>query len=111
MKAKVDIDAGACGFHTTVRASSGDGQHVGFEISTDCEKIGELSRRLSEAGEVDAYKEICPAGESVVMEATRATLKGCCSGCVVPAGIFKGLQVAAGLALPVNPSIDIAKEE
>ena len=111
MKAKVDVDAGVCGFHTTVHASSDDGQHVSFDIGTDCDKIKDLCRHLSEAGEVDAYQEISPARESVVMAAARSTLKGCCSGCVVPIGIFKGLQVAAGLALPRNLSIVIVKEE
>ncbi len=111
MRAKVEVDAGVCGFRTTVHATSGDGQHVSFEIATDCEKIEELSRRLAEAGEVDAYQEIHPGQESVVLATARSTLKGCCAGCVVPVGIFKGLQVAAGLALPRNLSIDVRKEE
>ena len=35
MRAKVVVDAGVCGFRTTVRATSNDSQHVGFEITTD----------------------------------------------------------------------------
>ena len=111
MRAMVDVDAGVCGFQTTLRATSSDGQHVGFEITTDCEKIADLSRRLADTGEVDAYQEIHAARESIVLAAARSTLKGCCAGCAVPVGIFKGLQVAAGLALPRNVSIDIRKED
>jgi hypothetical protein len=107
----VDIDAGVCGFRTRVNASSEDAQHVRLEIGTDCEKIKDLSRRISECGEVDAYQEISPARESVILAAARSTLKGCCAGCAVPVGIFKGLQVAAGLALPRNLSIEIATED
>jgi len=40
----------------------------------------------------------------------RAVLKGCCSGCAVPCGIFKAMQVAAGLALPAPASIEIVKD-
>ncbi|MGB9596019.1 MAG: DUF6951 family protein [Candidatus Poribacteria bacterium] len=36
-------------------------------------------------------------------------MKGCCSGCAVPVGIFKSMQVAAMLALPMDISIKIAK--
>jgi hypothetical protein len=41
----------------------------------------------------------------------RATLKGCCAGCAVPAGLFKAMQVAAGLALPKDINIRLTKED
>ena len=40
------------------------------------------------------------AGESEVMTIVRRSLKGCCAGCVVPVGVFKAMQVAAGLRFP-----------
>ena len=107
MRAKVDVDAGVCGFQTTARETSSDAQHVGFEITTDCEKIADLSRRLADAGEVDAYQEIHAARESIVLAAARSTLKGCCAGCAVPVGIFKALQVAARVALPKEVAITL----
>ncbi|MFN2352102.1 MAG: hypothetical protein ABR497_09170, partial [Kiritimatiellia bacterium] len=36
-------------------------------------------------------------------------LKGCCAGCAVPVGVFKAMQVAAGLALPKDPTITLFK--
>ena len=40
--------------------------------------------------------------------ARRREMFHCCSGCAVPVGIFKGMQVAAGLALPKDIRIAIA---
>jgi len=40
----------------------------------------------------------------------RETLKGCCAGCAVPAGLFKAMQVAAGLALPQDITIRLSAE-
>jgi hypothetical protein len=100
MQAKVDIAAGICGFRTTAGASSEDCQNVTFSITSDCEKIRALAMRLQAIGPIDAYQEISPVTESVLLAMVRETLKGCCAGCAVPAGLFKSMQVAAGLALP-----------
>ena len=100
MQTKVEIDAGICGFRTVAGVRSDDSQNVTFEIASGCEKIRALAARLKERGPVDAYQEISPAAESVVLTVVRETLKGCCAGCAVPVGLFKGMQVAAGLALP-----------
>src|ERR1035437_6730914 len=108
MKAKVDIEAGVCGFHTTASVSSQDDQNVTFTVDTDCDKIRQLGGTLQDKGLIDAYQEISPVRESVVMQAVRSTLKGCCAGCAVPAGLFKAMQVAAGLALPKDIRIRIS---
>jgi len=110
VKAQVEIEAGVCGFRTQGLAQSEDGQHVSFSIQTDCEKIGQLAAALAGRQPLDAYQEISPAGESVFMATARDTLKGCCAGCAVPAGLFKAMQVAAGLALPKDISITLVKE-
>jgi hypothetical protein len=83
---------------------------VGFRIDTECEKIRGLDEALTKKGPVNAYEEISPKGKSVVMATVRARLKGCCAGCAVPVGIFKSMQVAAGLALPKDIAIQIKKE-
>lgn len=107
MKAKALIGAGVCGFSTTVTAISDDMQSVTFEIASDCDNI----KRLAEGfPEVDGYSEIGAGFEGVIYQAVRESLRGCCSGCVVPCGIFKAMQVAAGLALPAPASIEITKE-
>lgn len=110
MKSHIEVDAGICGFHTTVLASSPDDQNVSFEIASDCEKIRGIADALRAHGPVDAYAEVNPAGRSVVMGTARAGLKGCCAGCAVPVGLFKGMQVAAGLALPKDICLKITQE-
>lgn len=108
MQAKVEIDAGICGFRTVACVTSDDCQNVTFAIDSGCEKIRALAARLQAHGPIDAYQEISPATESVVLTAVRETLKGCCAGCAVPAGLFKALQIAAGLALPQDITIRLS---
>jgi hypothetical protein len=110
MKATVEIEAGVCGFRTSATAVSEDVQNVTCEVTSDCEKIRALAAAITELGAVDAYAEISAAGESRLLACCRRILKGCCSGCVVPVGLFKAMQVAAGLALPRDIHIRLAKE-
>jgi len=105
--AKATIKAGVCGFTTTVVAESKDMQNVTFVIDSDCENI----RRLAEGfPQVDGYSEIGAGFDGAIHRLVREKLKGCCSGCVVPCGIFKAMQVAAGVALPAAASIEIVNE-
>jgi len=110
MKARVEVDAGVCGFRTEACAESEDNQHVRFAVTTDCANIQALIARLEEAGAMDAYQEISPAGESTLLTAAREMPPGCCAGCVVPIALFKAMQVAAGLALPRDIHMSLAKE-
>jgi len=110
MKAKAQVDAGVCGFKATIIAESVDGQFVTFDIAADCEKNQALAAKLRELGPIDAFQEISPAADGRVMGTVRSTLKGCCSACAIPVGVFKAMQVAAGLALPKDIAIAITKE-
>ncbi len=110
MKANVQVDAGICGFRTSACVNSEDDQHVAFDVKSDCEKIVSLGAALREKGMIDAYQEISPASESVLMRTVRSVLTGCCAGCAVPAGLFKAMQVSAGIALPKDISITLTKE-
>lgn len=110
MNAKVHIDAGICGFQTSAIVTSDDGQHVSFHIQTDCQKIAALRDQLAQHGQLDAYQEILATRGSTILSLARETLTGCCAGCVVPVGLFKAMQVAAGLALPKDIKITISKE-
>ena len=103
---KSTIKAGVCVFTTHVTAESDDSQNVSFSIETDCETIKKLASILPV---VDGYMEIGAGFDGEIHQAVQSTLKGCCSGCAVPAGIFKSMQVAAGLALPAPISIEIEK--
>lgn len=106
MRAKAVIGAGVCGFATTVTATSDDMQNVTFEIESNCENIKQLA---ADFPQLDGYAEIGAGFGGAIHQAVRETLKGCCSGCVVPCGIFKAMQVAAGLTLPAPASIEIEK--
>ena len=100
------VKAGVCGFTSVISAVSDDMQNVSFTIETDCDTIKQLAAVLPK---VDGYMEIGAGFDGDIHQAVRSTLKGCCSGCAVPVGIFKAMQVAAGLALPSPVSIEIEK--
>ena len=104
---KARIDAGICGFITNITASSEDDQNVSFKIVSSCEKIQELAKLIPV---VDAYNELKDGFDGVLYTAIRKELKGCCSGCAVPVGLFKSMQVAAKVALPKDVKINITKE-
>jgi hypothetical protein len=110
MKAKVEVDAGVCGFRTSGVVVSSDEQLITFDVSSDCEKIRDLMALMGKAQPIDAYQEISPEGESVVMKTARSALPGCCAGCVVPIGLFKAMQVASGLALPMEVHVSVNTE-
>lgn len=103
---RATIEAGVCGFVTQVLAHCEDSQHVSFEITTPCEKVQALADSLPT---VDAYEEIGAGFDGQVMTAVRGCFQGCCSGCAVPAGVFKAMQVAAKLALPQTVSMSFEK--
>ena len=100
------ISAGICGFVTEVTATSEDQQHVHLEVRSTCESITGLAGKLPE---LDAYAELGAGFEGEFHQAVRASLRGCCSGCVVPAGLYKAMQVAAGVALPQAALVELEK--
>ena len=110
MKAKAEIDAGVCGFKTIAIVTCEDDQHVHIEIHSGCEKVRAMTACLKDKGAIDAYQEISPEGQSILLQAAGRWLQGCCSGCAVPVGLFKAMQVAAGLALPKDIRISLGKE-
>jgi hypothetical protein len=104
--AKGTINAGVCGFVTDVTATSEDEQHVAFSVSSTCEHI----RRLAEGLPVlDAYAELGAGFDGALHTLVRRSLRGCCSGCAVPSGLFKAMQIAAGVALPQAVSMEFEK--
>ena len=107
MKCSAHIEAGVCGFQTTVAADSPDDQMVSLAIRTDCEKIASLAEVLN-GRQIDAYQEIANGSGGVVLSAAREKLTGCCAACVVPVGIFKALQVAARVALPRDVRVTLS---
>ena len=111
MKSRAEVDPGICGFHTSIVATTEDGQQISFKIESGCETIQTLRDQLAENSPVDAMNELMPQ-ESAILKLGRPliTAKGCCEACIVPASILKALQVCAGLALPKDVSIKITRE-
>ena len=110
MKAKVVVDAGICGFQTRIHADSQDSQNVTFRIVSDCEKVGAFGEALIAKGPVDSYAELGSGSDGVILATSREYFIGCCAACVVPDGVFKGMQVAAGVALPQEVCLRITSE-
>jgi hypothetical protein len=108
MAARAAIQAGICGFRTSAFATAERGRLVSFTVETDCETVATLATALGEHGVFDAFDEIDPRTEGSLMPLVRANLHGCCAGCAVPVGLFKAMQVAAGLALPKNIEIALS---
>lgn len=110
MQAKLKVDAGICGFQTTAQVTGDDDQQVVFDVQSDCQKIRSLGELLKARGAIDAFSQMGPVENGTIMQTARSMSKGCCAGCIVPLALFRGMQVAAGLALPKDVHIGLAKE-
>jgi hypothetical protein len=101
---KAKIQAGVCGFETTVEACLGDdGRTCEIRLASPCGAVAELGDRL---GALDAFQEISHAGAgSTVLRLARELCHH--TACPVPVGIIKALEVEAGLALPAEARISI----
>lgn len=100
-----EIDAGICGFHTTVRAESQSMREVKLQIESDCPQIRRAAEQLPQ---MDMLEELrAGLGHGHVY----TTLSGCVKHvtCPVGSGILKAAEASAGLALPKDVSIKLTK--
>ncbi|MDA3958876.1 hypothetical protein [Oceanispirochaeta sp.] len=103
---KTEICAGICGFNTTIRGTSEDGQNAVLEIQSDCPDIRAMAESLKET---DAYAACFgPMTESPVYKLASEHCSH--AACPVPSGIIKTLEAACNLALPADVTIKITKE-
>lgn len=103
--AKAIIDAGICGYQTTVEAEKQENYQVKLHIQSDCQHIQKLAADLHE---VNALNEISPKkGEHQILQKGNQYCTH--SACPVPVGVIKAVEVAAGLALPKDAKITIEK--
>jgi hypothetical protein len=107
-KATAKVNPGVCGNTCSVTALCDEDQQVEFEMDSPCEKIRAFAADL---GEVDAYEEIGAGFDGVIWTSARKHLRGACCGCVVPAAVYRAMQVAAGLNLPRPLVIELEKSE
>jgi hypothetical protein len=104
--AKAEIKSGVCGFTTIVEAQQ-QGRKVQLTITSDCEAIQHLAEELTE---VEPFQEISFRGQGP--RTLAAGVKHCYHpACPVPVGIIKAVEVAAGLALPVDATIKVSKSD
>ena len=107
MAAKVEIDSGICGMHTTVWATTDMMTYrCKLKITSSCEAIQKLAEEIPE---VDAFQEISlRMGDGPVV--LRKGMEICFhSACPVPVGIIKAIEVASQLALPKDSIIKVSK--
>jgi hypothetical protein len=102
----VVVDAGVCGYKATVKAEKTTGYTVRLQIETDCPHVSKIA---PEPLEVDAVRQI---GLRAGLPSLLVDAYACCAhaACVVPSALIKAVEVAAGLALPVDVSMKISKE-
>ena len=110
---RAEIYAGICGFKTSVHATSKDQRHVRLKVESQCPDVLRIRKRL-EALTLDAYTEVGPC--DVATGAKKSQVAELCRelphlACAVPSGIFKALEVAAGLALPRDATIRVSRED
>jgi hypothetical protein len=104
--ARVEVFSGVCGYSTAIEAIADDNRHVLLSIHSDCEAVQELGAALRE---VDPFQEITFCGEGpLTLRLARQILPH--TGCPVPAGIIKAVEVAGGLALPADATIKVSKD-
>ena len=105
--ARVTVNAGICGFISEITAVSDDEQMVKFTVVSPCENIQALTSKLQ--NEIDAYQELGAGYDGEIWTAARGTLRGSCTGCVVPTAFFKVMQIAAELSLPCPVSMQLER--
>ena len=98
--ADLTVAAGVCGFTTRVTATTNAGRH-GRPVHPVRLPLHPGAR--PGAARVDPLREITYRGEGPALQAAAAALPH--PACIVPAGILKAVEVAAGLALPRDAEV------
>ncbi len=103
---KTVINAGVCGFKTTIKAESQDGQNVNLQIESDCPDIRKMAESLKD---VDAFSAVF--GKMTDSPVYKLAAEHCShAACPVPMGILKSIEAAGSLALPKDVSVTIENE-
>jgi hypothetical protein len=103
--ATVKVNAGICGFTTTIRAASADMQIVQISYESECPHVNKAKEELHS---VDAFQELFrKLHETTVYQILSKYLPHVT--CPLYSGFLKAIEVAAGMALPKDASISIEK--
>jgi hypothetical protein len=108
MDTRAQISGGACGFETIIEAASPDGMHVTLTIDSDCPQVAALAAELTE---LDAFEQVLRTPLTETIPLRLAVEHKLHTSCLVPVGILKSVEAAAGLALPAESWIKLLKTE
>ncbi len=105
--AKAEINAGICGFHTTVLAKMNEDGTVHLVFESECKAVRKYGEALQD---VDPYREFSWRRQlPCSLEVAPQLLSH--PGCPVPSGVIKLIEVEAGLALPADVTIRLTKSD
>jgi len=92
---RVVVEAGICGFTTTIEATTTGKRRVSVEVNSDCEAVAGMNGELQDMGWMEALGQ---PGRSMVWQCACAHIQH--PSCPVPMGILKAIEVELDLALP-----------
>jgi len=95
MSTRLIVNAGICGFTTTVEVAKTAKRRVKVVLDSDCEAVAGMNGELEDVGWLEA---LGPPTGSAVWDCVCQHLKHPC--CPVPIGILKAVEVELDLALP-----------
>ena len=101
-----EVSPGACGLVSRIKASSPDGMNVVLEIESACPRIQAYAEQ---AMELDAFQELLSKPLAQTLPVLLAAEHNLHTTCLVPLSVLKAAEVAAGLALPQNASIQLER--
>lgn len=100
---KVTVDSGACKRTTLITAVGDDMGIVNVTLDTDCEYIQKLIPHLVP---ITSYMEVeAPICTTTIYKLATEHLPH--AACPVPCGVMKAIEVAGGMGLKKNVSINI----
>jgi len=91
---KVVVEAGICGFSTTIEVVKLSSQKVKITFSSDCEMINKLGQQLEELDWQNLYHQQWDSSIYGLFQCVRHVT------CPIPLAILKAVEVETGVALP-----------
>lgn len=101
-----EVSPGACGLVSRIKATSPDGMNVVVEIESECPR---LQAYAAQALTLDAYQELLSKSLAQTLPVQMAAEHHLHTTCLVPLAVLKAAEAAAGLALPRDASIHLAR--
>jgi hypothetical protein len=103
--AKVNVDAGICGFSTTITATSEEMGKVELEFESECPNIQKVSK---DSFSINVFNVLSQKPhETEIYKALSEHLPH--TTCPLYSAFFKAAEVEAGMALPKDVQIKIEK--